>query len=458
MNRRARFTLVLLLPLLLTPPGFASEGDQDPIARMDFRKVVRAATDKVFPAVVFLKCIRESRERGETKNQVVYGSGVLLTPDGELLTNWHVVEKAAEVRCLLQDGRHFDAEVRGTDKDTDLALVRLKMPPDEPPVPHAVLGDSSRLREGDFVMAMGAPWGMARSVSIGIVACTRRFLPGSSEYSLWLQTDASISPGNSGGPLVNTEGHVVGINTRATTYGGDLGFSIPSATVRDVVAQIREHGRMLWSWTGLQLQPLRDFDRNIFFAADAGVMVGGTDPDSPAAAAGIEPRDRITHLNGGILTATTEEDLPHIRRVLGTLPLGQPATLTVVREEETLTIELTPREKGAVEGEELTLPRFDFTAKTINQFDNPGLYFHRHEGVFVYGVRQPGNAASSRLGPGDILLKIDGREVKTLADLKKIHEEAIANVQTKHRVLVAVLRGGLLRQVVLDFDRDYEKE
>ena len=458
MRRRVSVSVALLALVLFSPAGRGGDGDEDPLARMDFRQVVRSATDRVFPAVVFLKCIRESRERGETKNQEVYGSGVLLTPDGELLTNWHVVEKAAEVRCLLDDGRHFPAEILGTDKDTDLALVRLKMPEGEPPVPHAILGDSARLREGDFVMAMGAPWGLARSVSIGIVACTRRFLPGSSEYSLWLQTDASISPGNSGGPLVDTDGEVIGINTRATSSGGDLGFSIPSSTVRDVVAQIRLHGRMMWSWTGLQLQPLRDFDRNIYFAAEHGVIVGGTDPDSPASAAGLKPRDRITKLNGRELTATTEEDLPRIRRTLGTLPLGEPATLEVVRGEETLTLELTPREKGAVEGEELTLPRFDFTAKTINQFDNPELYFHRQEGVFVFGVRYPGNAASSRLSQGDILLTIDGKEVKTLQDLKKIQEEAVADVDTRHRVVVTVLRNGLLRQFVLDFKRDYEKE
>jgi len=132
--------------------------------------------------------------------QEVAGSGVIISKGGEVLTNWHVVDKAIEVRCLLSDGRPLDAKVLGTDKDTDLALLQLEKPSGGALLPMAALGHSSLLKEGDFVMAMGAPWGMARSVSIGIISCTARFLATSSEYSLWLQTDASICPGNSGGP------------------------------------------------------------------------------------------------------------------------------------------------------------------------------------------------------------------------------------------------------------------
>jgi len=443
--------------VLRADPGSGRGEQPSGIEGLDFRAVVRDAKSKVFPAVVYIKCIRDTHEQGKKVSEEVGGSGVMTTPGGEVVTNWHVIDKAVEVRCLLMDGRAFDARVLGSDKDTDLGLLQLQVPPDSAPLPCAVFGDSKILTEGDFVMAMGAPWGMSRSVSIGIVSCTRRFLPESSEYSLWLQTDASISPGNSGGPLVNTAGEVIGINARATTHGGDLGFAIPAETVQRIVTQLRASGHADWSWTGLQLQPLRDFDRNIYFDAEDGVVVAGTDPESPARRAGIQPKDRIIAVNGHPVTARVHEDLPAVRCRLGLLPKGEPARLELVRGETLHTLELTPLEKGKVEGDELDCPRWDLTVKTINKFDNPDLHFQRPQGVFIYGIKYPGNAASAGLRRGDIVLKIDDTEVATLDQVREAHAAALANVATRHRVLFTVLRSGLERQIVLDFARDYEK-
>ena len=425
---------------------------------LDFRQVVSEAKDKVFPALVFIKCVQQTHETGKKSSQEVSGSGVLVSAKGELLTNWHVVDKAIEIRCLLADGRHYDAEIVGTDKDIDLALVRLKMDKKHEPLPFAKLGDSSALTEGEFVMAMGAPWGMSRSVSIGIISCTRRYLPDNGEYSLWLQTDAAISPGNSGGPLVNTAGQVVGINTLGVMWGGDMGFSIPSNTIKQLLPQLRKHGKVNWSWTGLQLQPLRDFNRNIYFSGEDGVIVAETDPESPARRAGIEAGDRIMKIDGVAVSAVTEEHLPALRRRIGMLAKHKPVPIELLRRGDLMTVELTPREKGEVEGEELDCPRWDLTVKEINQFDNADLYFYRKQDVFIYGIKYPGNASNTGLRRNDILLKIENQKVQTLDDVKKIHAEAIENVKTKHRVLLSVLRQGLMRQVVPDFSRDYEKE
>ena len=459
----SRFAPVLLACVALAggcgaAASAPASGKEASLANLDFREVVKQAKDKVFPAVVFIKCLRESHESGKKNTEEVAGSGVIISPTGELLTNWHVVDKAVEIRCLLFDGRAMDGRLVGSDKDTDLALIQLQLPKDNPPLPYARLGNSDQLKEGDFVMAMGAPWGLARSVSIGIVSCTRRYLPQHSEYSLWLQTDASISPGNSGGPLVDTAGEVIGINTRGIMFGGEVGFSIPSRTVSEVVSQIRQHGRMNWSWTGLQLQPLRDFERNIYFDATEGVIVGETDPESPARRAGIQARDRIVKINDKSVTGLTEESLPAIRNALGLLPKHQPANIELVRDGNVLVLPVTPREKGKVEGEELDCPRWDFTVKTINQFDNPDLYFNRQKGVFIYGVKYPGNANTAGLQQQDILLKIDGTEVTTLEEVKALHKNAVDHVADKHRIVVTILRNGLQRQVVLDFSRDYEKE
>lgn len=441
-------------------PESASLSAGDSAGPGDFRQVVKRAETKVFPAVVFIKCLQESHQAGKKVTSEVVGSGVLITSDGQVLSNWHVVDKAVEIRCLLSDGRAFDAEVVGTDKDTDLSLLQLTVPkePSTAPLPFAALGDSDVLHEGDFVMAMGAPWGLNRSVSIGIVSCTRRYLPGNSEYSLWLQTDASISPGNSGGPLVNTNGEIIGINTRGVNFGGDMGFAIPSKTVQTIIRQLRQYKKVNWSWTGLQLQPLKDFRKNIYFSGGRGVIVAETEPESPARRAGIRVRDRILQINGQDITAVWEEDVPAVRRRLGLLPKNKPATVVLQRGRKTLTLKLTPREKGKVEGKELDCPRWDMTVKAINQFDNEDLYFYRKQGMFVYGVKYPGNAGNAGLREKVILLRIDDQEVKTLEDVKKAYDEAMENIKTKHRVLITVLHNGLRQQMVLDFARDYEKE
>jgi S1-C subfamily serine protease len=427
--------------------------------RLDFRQIVREAKAKVFPAVVYIRVVREATEEGKKASQQVSGSGVIVSADGAAITNWHVVDKALSVRCLMSDGTAVDAEVVGTDKDTDLALIQLELPDDLPSVPYATVGDSTVLREGDFVMAMGAPFGLNRSVSIGIISCTRRYLPTTSEYSLWLQTDAAINPGNSGGPLVNTQGEVIGINARGMGWGADgMGFAIPAETLKILLPRLRGAGDVDWSWTGLQLQPLRDFNRDIYFDETEGVIVGETDPESPARRAGIKPRDRIVRINGEAITATTEEDLPNVRRFFALLPKGEPARIELVRSEETVKLELIPREKGEVEGEEFVCERWDLTVKMINQFDNPNLYFHRKEGVFAYGMKYPGNAASSGLQAQDIILKLDGTPVTTLEDVEQVYERSIEQIDEEHRMVVVVLRNGLMRQLVLDYLRDYSRE
>jgi serine protease Do len=459
-----RFGCVLLAAVVaVTWASVARAADAVPdkdssLASLDFRQVIKNAKDKVFPAVVYIRCLQESHESGQKISQEISGSGVIISAKGEVLTNWHVIDKAVEVRCLLFDGRPLDAKVVGSDKDVDLALLQLNLPKDSPALPFAALGDSDILKEGDFVMAMGAPWGLSRSVSMGIISCTRRFLLDHSLYSLWLQTDASISPGNSGGPLVNTAGEVIGINTRGIMQGGDMGFAVPSSTIQHVVAQLREFNHMNWSWTGLQLQPLKDFDRNIYFEGKDGVIVAETDPESPARRAGVQARDRILKVNDAPVAALTQEDLPAVRRLLGLLPKNKAAKFDILRDGKPMTLSIEPREKGKVEGEELDCPRWDLTVKQINQFDNPDLFFYRDKGIFIYGIKEPGNASAAGLRSHDILVKIDGKDVTTLDEVKAIHKASLEGIEAKHRIIVSVLRNGLLRQLVLDFSRDYSKE
>ncbi len=431
-------------------------------ANLDFREVVRAAKSKVFPAVVYIKCLRQGMESGRARTEEVGGSGVVISEAGELLTNWHVVDRAIEIRCLLSDGRAFKAELVCSDRDLDLALVRLVIDSKHEPIPVAEIGPSGELEEGDFVMAMGAPWGLNRSVSVGIVSCTRRFLPDSSEYSLWIQTDASISPGNSGGPLVDTKGRVIGINTLARMAGGDMGFSIPSDTIRDVLDRMRTQKDVGWSWSGITLQPLRDFDRDVYFEGTEGVIVAGVEAGSPAEAAGVRSRDRLRSVTGLPTNGLTSEDLPAIRRRIALLPPEKPVQLTLERSSgaatQTLNVALTPSRKGRVQGEEVDCPRWGLTAKAVNRFENPELHRQRAEGVFLFGVREPGAASAAGLLANDILIEIDGQPLVTLDDVRRAHERTLANLATKKRLQVKILRGGQLRQIILDISRDYERE
>lgn len=462
---RARACAVVVAALAMTPmmeaasqaPFAPVTGDDSGSLVRDFRDVVREATREVFPAVIYIRVVRETHETGRRRTEEASGSGVIITEAGEALTNWHVIDKSTEIRCLLADGRWMIADLIGSDQDLDLAMIRLRLGPDEV-VPIARMGPSGGLEEGDFVMAMGAPWGLNRSVSVGIVSCTRRFLPEASEYSLWLQTDASISPGNSGGPLVDTTGRVIGINTRGGMVGGDMGFAIPADTIVPLLERFREHGSMRWSWSGVLLQPLRDFDRNMIFEGDEGVVVAGVEPGSPAEVAGLRTRDRLVTIGAEPVTGLTSEDLPDIRRLIALLPADESTTIMIVRDGAEQTMTIVPREKGRVEGESFDCPRWGLTVKAINRFEKPDLFFHREGGVFIEGVRWPGNAATAGLGGDDILLEIDGTPVETLADVEAVYTRTIEALPGRPRLLIRMIRAGQQRQVVLDISRDHERK
>jgi len=204
MNVMTRVSVALLLVGALA--GCVSE-------RTDFREVIRRTGEEVFPSLVYIRVVCEDLSDAKNRKQVVSGSGVVISADGEVLTNHHVIDRATEIRCLLSGGEAYTAKVVGFDKDMDVALLKLSAGTNAVSLRPAKLSEKP-VKTGDVVLAMGAPWGLARSVTMGIVSCTDRYLEGAGQYTLWYQTDAAISPGNSGGPLVDTEGRVVGLNAR----------------------------------------------------------------------------------------------------------------------------------------------------------------------------------------------------------------------------------------------------
>ncbi len=436
---------MLLLAGCATPPETA-----DPRYEVGFQQVVRSAGNKVFPALVYIRVVRDDLESGRSSAAAVSGSGVLISASGEVVTNNHVIDKAVDIRVQLNDGRAFNAELLGSDKDTDLALLRLKLPEGAGPLPFAQFA-SKPATEGEFVMAMGAPWGLNRSVAIGIISCAGRYLPDQGEYSLWYQTDASISPGNSGGPLIDTDGRIVGINTLAMMSGGTVGFTIPASTVEVVLPRLRQYGKANWAWFGLRFEPLRDFDRNIYLPYDRGVLISGTDVGSPARRAGIQPNDLLVAVDGRPVTVATGEELPELRRRLGLIPFGQKVKFAIKRDGKDMEIEMAAAEKGKVEGAELPLNGWGFTAKAINRFDNPNLYFYRNKGVFVYGVKPQGDAARGGLQKNDIIVSVNGREIDSLSELSEAYELAEKNVSDSRRSVMVIMRNGATIRLAINF-------
>ncbi len=444
------FLSIMCISGLLT----ASASAEDP---GDFRKIIQDAKEKVFPAVVFLMPLTERFDYGKREKEQIAGSGVFISESGEAVTNWHVADKAVSIRCLLHDGKIGTAKVLGVDKDTDLALLQIEVP-GVTKFPFAQLGKSAELKEGQFVMAMGAPWGLSRSVSLGIISCTTRFLSAEiGMYNLWIQTDASINPGNSGGPLVDTTGRVIGINTRATFFGGDMAFAIPSDTVKEITDQLRAHGHVPRSWLGVRLQPLKDFELNIFYEGDQGVLVASVDPGSPAEAAGLQVGDILLKVNDKPVLGVVREDIPAINNSIANLEQGKPTAIVLKRGDQTVNLNVTPRAKGAVEGEDFDCKEWNMTVKTINPFDTPELHFFRNNGVYVQGIRMPGNAAQSGLRDTDILLEINGKPIETLAELEDVYNALVKDTERVKKVSLKLLRNGLVLHTVLDYTKHYKE-
>jgi serine protease DegS len=234
------------------------------------------------------------------RTQTSLGSGVIFSPQGYVLTNHHVIRDADEIEVMLADGRSLEANIVGTDADTDLAVLRIRNSNEA--LPSITVGGSAGLRVGDVVLAIGNPFGVGQTVTQGIVSATGRSRLGINTYEDFIQTDAAINPGNSGGALINAHGELVGINTAIFTRSGGshgIGFAIPVDLARDVMTQIIEQGQVVRGWLGIEVQEITPQLAESFSLSDRrGVLIAGVLRDSPAGRAGMQPGDIITHIGG----------------------------------------------------------------------------------------------------------------------------------------------------------------
>src|SRR3989475_2640192 len=324
--------IALLFTLLLAAPVSAQQrqapAEQRAAPKVDPRAMLRAleeafsaVADRVTPAVVHVSTVpkkappgsaEESPERfreffGEEFYERYFrrrpredaratGSGVLVDPKGYILTNNHVIENAQDIIVRLSDQRKFSARLVGRDPKTDLAVLKVDAPG---PLPVAELGDSSQLRVGQWAIAIGNPFGLDRTVTVGIVSATARTRVGVTQYDNFIQTDASINPGNSGGPLLNIDGKVIGINTAIVAAGQGIGFSIPINQARDVMQQLITRGRVVRGWLGIAIQDVTDpLSGGLRVKEREGVLVAEVMKGSPAEAAGLKAGDVVVELRG----------------------------------------------------------------------------------------------------------------------------------------------------------------
>ncbi|MFN2349097.1 MAG: Do family serine endopeptidase [Thioalkalivibrio sp.] len=270
------------------------------VVNIQTRKTVTQQAHPLMDDPLFRRFFGDRPEGPGERTQTSLGSGVILSPQGYVLTNHHVIRDADEIEVMLADDRSLEAEVVGTDPDTDLAVLRIKNGSEA--LPSIAVGTSADLRVGDVVLAIGNPFGVGQTVTQGIISATGRNRLGINTYEDFIQTDAAINPGNSGGALINAHGALVGINTAIFTRSGGshgIGFAIPVDLARDVMTQIINQGQVVRGWLGIEVQEITPQLAESFGLSDRrGVLIAGVLRDSPAARADMRPGDIITHIGG----------------------------------------------------------------------------------------------------------------------------------------------------------------
>ncbi len=372
---------------------------------------------------------RNDNNRGKRRGRSVssLGSGFVIDPSGIIITNNHVIDKADEIEIIFTDGTKLKAKVIGRDKKTDLAV--LKVEPKKPLVA-VKFGDSKTLRVGDWVMAIGNPFGLGGSVSLGIVSARNRDI-NSGPYDDFIQTDAAINKGNSGGPLFNMDGEVVGVNTAIISPSGGsigIGFSIPSSTVSRVVKQLREFGETRRGWLGVRIQSITDdLAESLGLENSKGALVADLTATGPAEKAGMKPGDVIIEFDGQAVNKLS--DLP---RVVARAPVGKRVDVIVIRKGKKVTIGVT---LGRLEDGEKIIAKIasnkqKSTTKTVtvlgmklagitDELRKKYKISDKAKGVVVTQVEPDSTAADKRIQPGDIIAEAGEKEISTPAELEK---------------------------------------
>jgi serine protease Do len=420
---------------------------------------VATAASAVIPALVRIHVVEVDYESGREVKSEATGSGVILTAEGHVITNHHVAGKAKQLLCTLSNRDEIDADLVGTDPLTDICVIKL-LPGKDRRFPVATFGDSSLLEVGDQVLAMGSPHALSQSVTVGVVSNTELVMPdlywpfkfeveGEDVGSMvrWIGHDAELNPGNSGGPLVNLKGQVVGINEMQ--FG--LGAAIPGNLARRVADDLIARGEVVRAWLGLEAQPLlRSHD------VAAGVLISGTIPGSPAEAAGLQSGDIILALAGREVSVRAPEELPEFNRIVADLPLGEEVAIDILRDGAHQVIRAAPRKREPVRMRDRELSEWGITARDLSLLAATEMRRAGRDGVLVTTVRPGGpcDAAKPKIVPDDVILQVAGKPVTATAALVELTAELTDGAHERLPVLVAFDRKGQRYLTVVEIGRE----
>jgi len=370
----------------------------------------------------FFRGFGSPREKGKEykHKQRSGGSGVLVDKEGYIVTNNHVVEDVDKVKVKLNDGREFTATVKGQDRRTDLAVLQIKAKD----LPVATLGDSDKLEVGEWAIAIGSPFGLEHTVTVGVISAKGRSGLGTGTYEDFIQTDASINPGNSGGPLINIDGEVVGINAMIIQPGTGIGFAIPINMVKQILNDLIKQGKVVRPWLGISAQDLTPEMMEHFQVKEKeGVLVGQVYPGTGAEKAGLTSGDIIKSVDDKAVKSVSE-----LVREIQKKKVGQKTKLNIIREGKGTTIEVTttampdkpegPKEK---EGEEKLGARIqELTPQLAGRYRISGV----KQGVVVTGIEDGSLADEMGLQEGDVILEINRKKIETIKDFDKVIKDA----------------------------------
>jgi serine protease Do len=378
--------------------------------------------------------------RGEMKTHAL-GSGFIISSDGFILTNNHVVQKATEIKVKLDSGREYDAKIIGRDPKTDLALIKVK-PDKNFPAP-VKLGNSDTIRVGDWVMAVGNPFGLGQTVTVGIISAKGRII-GAGPYDDFLQTDAAINPGNSGGPLFNMQGEVVGINTAIIARGQNIGFAIPINMAKELLPQLKS-GKIIRGWLGVMIQDITPaLAKSFGINTTQGVLVSDVSKDSPAAKAGLKRGDVITRFDGKEV-----KDAHMLSRIVAATKPDTSVTVDIIRDKKKESIQVKigtmPQNQQEVFSSE-NESAWGLTVQAIT----PDLARHlglnpNEEGVVISEVKPGSPAAEAGLRAGDIIKEIDRKDIKDLDN----YNMALSKAKKSEGLLLLIKRGNGTLFVIL---------
>ncbi len=375
------------------------------------------------------------------------GSGVVVSGDGYILTNNHVVADADEILVTLSDKKKYEAQIIGRDPKTDLALIKIKT---GKTIPAAKLGDSDKLMVGDWVVAIGNPFGLGSTVTAGIVSAKGRVI-GAGPYDNFIQTDASINPGNSGGPLFNLNGEVIGVNTAIVSQSGGnvgIGFAIPINMAKSVMPQLKERGKVIRGWLGVIIQEVtQEIKEQFGLKTEEGALIGEVTKDSPADKAGLKRGDVIINFDGKKV-----KEMNTLPAMVAETPVGKEVEILIIRKgkEKRLTITIGELEEDTRVA--ATIPKieesFGLSVQELTPEIAESLSLKGEKGVVISGIKGDSPASDAGLQRGDLIQEIEHEPVENLSDYKRIMKES----SSKKQILMVIKHRGHSRYVVLKRD------